>query len=402
MKAADVGRSGVTTGETGASVNPARRKTAAGGSGTKAGGRDTIAVRFLEEDGQRAGDVAGWLAEFVGQARESLDIAIYDCRLSEGPAVLLRKMLAARMSAGVRVRLVFDAGDKPQSPSEIERSGVEPAPPSHFERVAELGLPPRAIRMVYGNHALMHHKYVVRDRETVWTGSLNLSDDSMRRMENLVLTLESRPIAEHFGRDFIQLWGTGKVVASGAFATAPAMLRYAGSPAAVDVDFSPGRGRAINAWVADRVAAARRRVVICTMLFTSSRLLGALLGLIERGDIEIEGVYDGTQMAGVLDQWQGQPELAWKVDAVERVIAAGGLVGKASEPYRPDASHNFLHVKAIVVDDTVLTGSHNFSHSAQDNAENILAIESPALAEQVVAYARRLRARYGEVESRET
>ena len=36
-----------------------------------------------------------------------------------------------------------------------------------------------------------------------------------------------------------------------------------------------------------------------------------------------------------------------------------------------------MHNKIIVVDDTVITGSYNFSRNAQENAENILLIESP-------------------------
>jgi hypothetical protein len=47
-----------------------------------------------------------------------------------------------------------------------------------------------------------------------------------------------------------------------------------------------------------------------------------------------------------------------------------------------------------VIDDTVLTGSHNFSHAAQDNAENVLSITCPLLANQTVAYAHRLADRY--------
>jgi len=40
-----------------------------------------------------------------------------------------------------------------------------------------------------------------------------------------------------------------------------------------------------------------------------------------------------------------------------------------------------MHNKVLVIDDTVITGSYNFSRSAQFNAENILFIDSPALAE---------------------
>lgn len=374
------------------------REDGAATTGWAAAPGDTLAVRFLEEDAQRATEVAGWLADFIGGARRSLDFAVYDCRLSEGPAGLLRKILAGRIAAGVRVRLVYDAGDKPQTPAELDLRGVEPAPATTHDRVAELGLRMRGVRAVTGPHALMHHKYVVRDGEAVWTGSLNLSDDSMQRMENLILTIDSAAIAQHFARDFVQLWGTGRVVASGDFATESVMLRFAGAPALVDVDFSPGRGRAINALVAERVALARHRIVICSMIFTSSRLLRALLNQIERSEVEIEGVYDATQMAGVLDQWRAIPELAWKVEAVQRVIEAGRLVGKQSEPYRPGASHNFLHAKALVVDDAVIAGSHNFSHAAEANAENLVTIESAALAERVVAYSRHLRARYGRAE----
>ena len=45
-----------------------------------------------------------------------------------------------------------------------------------------------------------------------------------------------------------------------------------------------------------------------------------------------------------------------------------------------------MHNKVLVIDDTVITGSYNFSRSAQFNAENILFIESAPLAEAYSAY----------------
>ena len=355
---------------------------------------DTLTVRFLEEGGQRPLAVAGWLADFLGGAKRSLDLAFYDVRLSDQPALLLRRILANRVAAGVRVRLAYDAGDKPQSFAAQDVQGVEPAPPDTHERVAELGLSPRVVRAVRGPRELMHHKYVVRDNADVWTGSMNLTDDSMGRMENAVLTLTAPALAAYYTRDFLQLWGTGKIVASGAFPTDPAPLRYAGAPAPTDVDFSPGRGEHINAWVAGRVASARRRIVICSMLFTSNRLLRALLAQLDRGEVAFSGVYDRTQMAGVLYQWRQVPDLGWKIAAVERVIRDAGLVGKETIPYHPGGSHNFMHAKTLVVDDAVITGSHNFSHAAQDNAENLLLVHSPALADAVAAYAHHLATRY--------
>lgn len=354
----------------------------------------SIGIRFLEQDRQQPEEVAGWLADFVDRTRRTLDIALYDCRLTDGPAAILRDSLRKRLAAGVQIRLIYDAGDKPQGAAGVDECGVEPVPHGTHERVAELGLPANGTRAIHGFHALMHHKYLIRDGESVWTGSLNLSDDSMRRMENIVVTLDSLKLASYYRHDYEQLWRTEKIVESGDFRTDPDNLRFRNMPALADVDFSPGRGLAINALVAKRVAAAERRVVICSMLFTSSRLVRALVDHLDRGEVELSGVFDGTQMAAVLEQWRGREDLKWKLEAVNRIVREAGLVGKNSTPYRPDAVHDFLHIKAIVVDDTVLTGSHNFSHAAQANAENVVAITSTSLADEVAAFAARLATRY--------
>jgi phosphatidylserine/phosphatidylglycerophosphate/cardiolipin synthase-like enzyme len=365
--------------------------------GTRATASDTadsIGVRFLEEDRQRPTEVTGWLADFVGSARRSLDFAVHDCHLSEGPATMLRRMIASKVNAGVRVRLVYDAGVTARTSAAIEESIGEQAALRLPERIRDLGLPRGSARAVLGQQASMHHKYVVRDGEAVWTGSLDLTDDAMRRMENLIVTVDSPTIAAHYSRDFVQLWGTGKIVASAAPESQPVLLRFAAAPARVEVLFSPRRDQTLNAAIADRVARARRRVVVCATLIASDRLIRALDMLVRRGDVELEGAYDGAQMAAAVEGWRSRPELAWQVEAVDRIVDGGRFVAKQSEPYRPGQSRNPLHVKALVVDNTVITGSQDFSETALTDADNVLIIESVALADEVVAYARRLKSRY--------
>ena len=53
-----------------------------------------------------------------------------------------------------------------------------------------------------------------------------------------------------------------------------------------------------------------------------------------------------------------------------------------------------MHDKIVVADDAVLTGSYNLSHSATENAENLLVIHDAALADQYVAYIDGLVGRY--------
>jgi phosphatidylserine/phosphatidylglycerophosphate/cardiolipin synthase-like enzyme len=101
-------------------------------------------------------------------------------------------------------------------------------------------------------------------------------------------------------------------------------------------------------------------------------------------------------MQSVLEQWRDVPHNHWKIGAVRDIVAAAGLVGKRSTPYSPSSRHDFMHDKVLVVDDTVVTGSYNFSRSAELNAENVLLITSPALAETYAAAIAHLMEKYAQ------
>ena len=120
-------------------------------------------------------------------------------------------------------------------------------------------------------------------------------------------------------RDFADLWSTGTIGNSGAFDPAPVQLTYTGTPASVQVFFSPGRGPVIDVDVAQVVARARHRVRVCSMLLNSSALLAALSDMLRcRSGVEVSGIYDRTQMQDVLVQWRDVPHNHWKIGAVRR------------------------------------------------------------------------------------
>jgi phosphatidylserine/phosphatidylglycerophosphate/cardiolipin synthase-like enzyme len=344
---------------------------------------DSIAITFLAQGAQRAEDVAARVVAFIASARHSLDIAAYDVRLSPPLLDSVGAALRERQAAGVAVRIVYDA-DKPEPPNTA--AGQDPAPPGTGALVQSLGVPWRRI----GGPKLMHHKYMARDAGTpqarVWTGSTNFTDDSWTLQEYNIVELASPELAGYYTRDFAELWNAGKIGDSGDFDTRPATLTFDEQPARVDVNFSPGKGQDIDAEVARLIAGARRRVRICSMLLNSSAFLNAVTAQLDAGRVQIDGVYDQTQMEGVFQQWQTVPHNLWKIPAVRDIIARAQLVGKRSTPYAPDTPHDFMHNKVLVIDDTVITGSYNFSRSAEANAENILTIESAPLAEAYSAY----------------
>ena len=93
-----------------------------------------------------------------------------------------------------------------------------------------------------------------------------------------------------------------------------------------------------------------------------------------------------------MQQWQAGPS-AWKTPVFRSVAAR--LAGKRSQPYAPDRPHDFMHNKVVVADDAVVTGSYNLSHSATENAENLLVIRDRGLAERYHDYIEGLARRYG-------
>jgi phosphatidylserine/phosphatidylglycerophosphate/cardiolipin synthase-like enzyme len=242
---------------------------------------------------------------------------------------------------------------------------------------------------------LMHSKFIVRDRRSVWTGSTNMTDDAFTLMENNIVEIDSPALAAYYAQDFDELWEKENFENTGKIQTAPVPLTFSGQPATARVLFSPGCGLEIDAEIARRVRAAQRRVRLCSLLINSGTLINELLNLLHSGRIRVDGIYDRTQMAEVYLQWQDVPSNRWKIGALQEIVARAGLVGKNSTPYSPTGRHDFMHNKVLVIDDTVITGSYNFSRSAEFNAENILFIESAPLAEAYSVYIDHLKQKYG-------
>jgi phosphatidylserine/phosphatidylglycerophosphate/cardiolipin synthase-like enzyme len=340
---------------------------------------NNLTVFFLAEGEQTADAVMARLTAFIGAAKRSIDIAAYDMRFNDALRAQLAAALAERANAGVQIRICYD-GDKPVEPNVA--AGQDPAPAGTSAFVQSLGHPWRRI----AGMKLMHSKFIIRDRESVWTGSTNFTGDAFTFMENNVVAIDSAPLAAYYATDFEQLWEKENFENTGKIRTAPIALTFAGQPATAHVMFSPGCGLEIDTEIARRVRAAQRRVRICSLLINSGTLIGELINLLRAGRVQVDGIYDRTQMAEVYTQWQEVPSNHWKIPALQEIVTRAHLAGKNSTPYSPTSRHDFMHNKVLVIDDTVITGSYNFSRSAQFNAENILFIESPAVAQTYSSY----------------
>jgi phosphatidylserine/phosphatidylglycerophosphate/cardiolipin synthase-like enzyme len=252
------------------------------------------------------------------------------------------------------------------------------------DEINGLEVPTRGVR---DENALMHHKFVVRDGATVWTGSTNWTDDAFSREENAVIRVGSPSIADDYTRDFEKLWAHRRVDPSGGAGTVTTL----DGGVTIRPYFSP-KGPSLAHLVAERLGAARRRIRILSPVITSGAILGTLAEFTGRASFDVAGAYDATQMDEVMSAWRSVPANDWKIGVWEAI--APRLSGKRSTPYAEGAVHDYMHAKSIVADDEVLTGSFNCSRNGESNAENVLHITAEPVAERFAAFTDTVAERY--------
>jgi len=132
-------------------------------------------------------------------------------------------------------------------------------------------------------------------------------------------------------------------------------------PASWRVCFSP-RGDCTRL-IIETIAAARAGILVQAYSLTSRPIAQALIDAHQRG----------VSVAVLLDTSQ----------RTERQALAA-VLAEAAIPVFIDAAHRIAHNKVMVIDDdTVITGSFNFTRSAEEaNAENLLVIHDRALAQR--------------------
>lgn len=387
---------------------------------------------FTPAQAAQAREVAETLAGFIAAARSSLHVAIYDFRLDGDAASTVVGALNEAAARDVDVRIAYFAAKDQPAPEAFAALGSDPAVVDDglggAEDALHAGVRRRAIaadpagprvmspaeaEAIRAPHNLMHSKYIVRDGLTadaaVLMGSANFTTDAWSVQDNNILVFERcQELSAYYENDFGEMWQSGHISDTGNFDTAA--VEVGGVP--VRVMFAPGRGRQIGAEIAAKIATARDRLIVASMVISSGPILGAIADRMHRVDT-FGGIFDGPEMAQIVRQW-GKSHAAedeagsgagGQARAMRHSAASAGkaeqfrqiaafLHRKDSLPFSAEGLHNFMHDKFAVVDDTVITGSFNFSTNAQNNAENVVMVESRELADAYAAYYDRLAALY--------
>lgn len=312
---------------------------------------ELVAVYFTDpRANQDRGGIDTLLVEAVQRAQRSVDMAVYNLSLED-----LADALVEAHRRGVRVRLVLDDGAVDRNvPDRLRAAGIP---------IADDG----------DSDGLMHSKFMVIDEQEVWTGSANFTGASFYRDDNNLVRLVSAQAAENYTTEFNEMFDEGLFGSSTRPATPYPQIEVGGIP--VEIYFSPDDGAADQ--IVDEIAAAQVSVNFLAYSFTNDDIAEAVRRRADLG-VAVRGVFDAEQV----DSNTG--------GEFEAFTAEGYLV-------RRDGLDGLMHHKVIIIDGrTVITGSYNFSASAERrNDENLVVIHDETLAGQ---YLERFELIYAEAE----
>lgn len=300
------------------------------------------------------------LIQYINRTEESIDFTIYN--FNNTGISNISEALNAAHDQGVVVRVIYD--------SNIDAVGVESLN-SEIGRIAS----PKSEYPVYG---IMHNKFVVfdansedPDKPLVWTGATNFTDGQINTDPNNVVIVQDKSLARAFQLEFNEMFGSSGAQPDASLSrfgpdkkdNTPHEFIINGNR--VECYFSPSDGT--HNKILDVISTADHTIHIATMLITKTDIGYDLAEKNEAGvDVKV--------LINDYDQY-GEP-------------IVNTLKSSLGGDIRVKGENGIMHHKYMIVDQghadsdpILLTGSHNWSSSAQfRNDENTLIFHDQAAA----------------------
>ena len=317
------------------------------------------------------GKIVSHLVQFIRRAKHTLDVAIYDMKNKD----ILNAL--KKISSRDQLIILYDGG-----PGKAGGSTTVDPKIATAKAIIDAGLKKFAQPIHDKGKHLMHDKFLVRDGTSVWTGSGNFTKGGLLLQDNNYVTIDSPAVASAYAKAFGELRGPGHSASHTiGIPAAPAKIKVGNVKISVlfSTQFTEAEG--VETEVRKRLKGAKK-VRIMAMLISDPGILDSLF---ELKRIDIKGVLDPHMMKNVMKRPKGKskldPKLFWFASGDKRFVAA------PSHAFVKSDNNNFMHNKVMIIDDrVVITGSYNFSENAELNDENVLVMESPAIAAAYTNY----------------
>ncbi|MGM0608263.1 MAG: phospholipase D-like domain-containing protein [Candidatus Muiribacteriota bacterium] len=213
-----------------------------------------------------------------------------------------------------------------------------------------------------------HHKFVIADKQYIWTGSHNSTDRCLINNANNALHIDSVELSNVFLKEFNQMYEERLFSIKKNIWDHP-VVEVDG----VDIETMFAPGEECKQAIIDEINNAEHGIYFCMFTFTDSLIRDALLQKAKEG-IHVYGVYDTFQARGQYSTYRDMAEAAEEIPTLNVV---------------KDNNNLFLHHKFVVIDahtehnPTVITGSKNWTLAAdRSNDETLLIIQNNNIAKK--------------------
>ena len=280
----------------------------------------------------------GLIAAIDG-AERSLDIAIYELDLDTiGDAIL-----AAR-DRDVVVRVVTDSDSlgENQTLKRLTREGIHIVPDERS--------------------AIMHNKFVVIDKQAVWTGSWNFTQNGTFRHNNNAIIIQSETLARAYTGEFEEMFIRKEFGPASPQNTAHRPVQLGDT--LIETCFAPEDECALQ--LVDLLQHAQHSIRFMAFSFTHDGFGNTIRQKAQAG-VTVQGVFETTGSDTEHSEFSSMKRE--KLDVLQ------------------DGNPYILHHKVFIVDENIVVlGSFNFSDSADSsNDENILVLHNADIAKEFLA-----------------
>lgn len=289
------------------------------------------------------------LIAYLNRTNYTLDIAIYNMDNNNG----IVDAINAAYNRGVNVRVIGD-GDNMQSSAWSQLN---------------IGAGNKKLSPGGANYGIMHNKFVIMDaggpdpqKVFLWTGSMNFTNQQVTTDANNVIIFQDLSLAKAYKMEFDEMW-------SGLFGpdklnNTPKEFNIGGSR--VELYFSPSDDT--ESEIKRTASAADHDIELCLFADTRYSISYSI------DDRTSAGVWGG----GVIDD-TSNGSYAYSVLASHMQ----GTLFVANHSYLVHNKYMLVDANAPGLDPVVLTGSHNWSTSAQfSNDENTVVVHNADIANQ--------------------
>lgn len=279
--------------------------------------------------------------QMIATAEESIDVSIYNIN-----STAIVQALSQAYNQGVRVRLIAS--------SATANTALIPSPP---------------FPVLYGNNSgLMHNKFVIIDagipeKASVFTGSMNFTTQQIYTAYNNMVLVRDWPLAKAYTIEFDEMWGSVGEMPNESAAlfgnnkqdNTPKLFKPDGEW--IELYFSPSDNT--NGAILGTLEEANEDILFALLTFTKTDLAAMIA----------HRFHDGVDVRGIIDNINDN-------GSEYNFLREQGVPVKDHVP-----SSIFHHKYAVVDQQKVITGSHNWSNAANTvNDENTLIFHSATIA----------------------